>query len=352
MKVAIVGSHGIYADYGGFEQLVTNLAERKDESVEYLIFNSRKARQGPVLPEGVRVKRMPLSASGFQGLFYDFFSILYCYFSVDTILLLGIQGIPAIPILRIFRGVRVVSNVGGIEWERPHFNIIARLYFRLCFRLAQRFSETLIFDNKVFLSHIDSNTVKAEILVIPYGGVIDTSLSADEEMVAKYPFLKQNYFLSVSRSLMDNKLHELCQCFAGTDRILVLISNFTSSDYGKRVWKEYSDFPNIILINGLYIKEELDLIRRHCQGYIHTHTLCGTAPSLVEMIISGRPILSIDVPQNRFTLDNNYFFFRSFEELRELLLSDSSFSEFIPPDYLLRNYQWESIVARYESCYA
>ena len=30
-KVAIIGSHGLYANYGGWDQLVKNLAERKSD---------------------------------------------------------------------------------------------------------------------------------------------------------------------------------------------------------------------------------------------------------------------------------------------------------------------------------
>ena len=38
-KVAIIGSHGLYASYGGWDQLVNNLAENKSEDIEYLIYN-------------------------------------------------------------------------------------------------------------------------------------------------------------------------------------------------------------------------------------------------------------------------------------------------------------------------
>ena len=39
-KVAIIGSHGLYANYGGWDQLVKNLAEKKSNNeLNYLIFN-------------------------------------------------------------------------------------------------------------------------------------------------------------------------------------------------------------------------------------------------------------------------------------------------------------------------
>jgi hypothetical protein len=56
-KVAIVGSHGLYANYGGWDQLVRNLAERKSiNKFEYLIFNSSDTPDVVNVPKGVKVK--------------------------------------------------------------------------------------------------------------------------------------------------------------------------------------------------------------------------------------------------------------------------------------------------------
>jgi len=114
------------------------------------------------------------------------------------------------------------------------------------------------------------------------------------------------------------------------------------------VFKKYLNEPNIILIDGLYIKPELDLIRRYCFAYIHTHTLCGTAPSLVEMIISRRPIISYDIPQNRFSLNDQGLFFSSFSELSKIITKSDNFDIFIPDDKLCSRYNWNRIVMQFE----
>ena len=128
-------------------------------------------------------------------------------------------------------------------------------------------------------------------------------------------------------------------------------SVFSSSTYGKEVFKKYNNFSNIILINGLYQKNELDLVRRKCKAYIHTHTLCGTAPSLVEMIISRRPIISVDVPQNRFTLDNNGLYYNKYDDLNSILEKNINLNDYIPPISLMVKYNWQSIVYDYEILY-
>ena len=347
-KVAIIGSHGLYANYGGWDQLVKNLAERKSTNIIYIIFNSSdSAKNTKTPPEGVIVKRLWFKASGFQGLFFDFWSILICYWKVDSILFLGVQGIPLIPLLKLIRKVKIVSNVGGIEWERPKFGFFSRAYLKFCFRLSFIHSDTVILDNQHYYNYLPAN-IKSDIKVIPYGGEIDTSLSVTREIEIKYPFIKSDFFLSISRSLEDNLLDELCDSFIGSDHTLVLISNLTNSAYGVSVLNKYSKCKNIVLINGLYHKPELDLLRRKCKAYIHTHTLCGTAPSLVEMIISNRPVISIDRPQNRFTLHDQAFFFSKFSEIHQMLSVHNDLSSYVPSDDIRKFYEWNKIVTDYE----
>ena len=157
--------------------------------------------------------------------------------------------------------------------------------------------------------------------IIPYGGTIDESITdKDIKIVNKYSFIKSPYYLSIGRSVEDNQLQEICSYFKHReDKILVLISNLSNSAYGKKIKRDFNNLPNIHLIDGLYIKPELDFIRRNCKAYIHTHTLCGSAPSLIEMIVAQKPIFSIDIPQNRFTLKNNGFFFKNFTDLDSVL---------------------------------
>jgi len=350
VKVAIVGTHGLYSNYGGFDTLVSYLADGKAESVHYLIFNDMDSPVTRPLQNGITVKQLRLSASGFQGIFYDFWSILACFFRVDTILLLGVQGIPMIAILRMFKKVHVVSNVGGVEWQRPHINLLVKKYFKWCFDLSFRFSDVVILDNEYYKDFLPAR-IKSEVKIIPYGGEIDDSLELTTELTEKYSFLRDPYFLSVSRSLEDNLLEPLCKSFTGSKHTLVLISNLSSSKYGKRILAKYSHYPNIILIDGLYVKPELDLIRRHCKAYIHTHTLCGTAPSLVEMVMAKRPILSIDRPQNINTLRSEGFFFSTFDELHELLDNRENMDPFIPSEETRMLYEWNTIIRAYESVY-
>lgn len=348
--IAIIGSHGIYANYGGWDELVRNLAERRRSDLNYLIFNSAAYPPQKSAPEGVTVRQLKFKADGYQGLFYDFWSIWVSRRKADTMLLLGAQGMPLAVFLRLFHRFRIVTNAGGFEWERPKFGYFLKKYLKWCFNLSLRHADVVILDNEHYRNFLPSR-IRADVRVQPYGGEIDESLEVTDEMVKKYPFLGKPYFLSVSRPLADNQLDELCRSFAGSGKTLVLISNFSSTPYGIAVMKRFSGISNLILINGLYVKPELDLIRRKCTAYIHTHTLCGTAPSLVEMVMARVPILSVDNPQNRFTLDNQGFYYNTFDEVQQLTDARPDLSQYIPSTELCSRYPWDIVVKAYESAF-
>ena len=101
-KVAIIGSHGLYANYGGWDQLVINLVENPNKKFDYLVFNSKDSNKDFKIPDGTKVIFMPLKASGIQGIFYDYISILISFFKADIFLLLGSQGMPIVYLLNFF----------------------------------------------------------------------------------------------------------------------------------------------------------------------------------------------------------------------------------------------------------
>lgn len=349
-KVAIIGSHGLYANYGGWDQLVINLVENPKRKFDFLVFNSIDSNKDFDIPVGTQVIFMPLKASGIQGVFYDYISILISFFKADVFLLLGAQGMPMVYLLNFFFKKKIIVNSGGVEWEREKFSALAKWYLKLCFDLCFKFANHVIIDNDIYKKYIPLKSI-VPYSVIPYGGRIDNSLKISKKIIKKYPFLEKDFFLSVSRSIEDNQLNEICETFTKSKKHLVLISNLSNSNYGKKVLSKYSNTPNITLIDGLYNKPELDLIRRRCICYIHTHTTCGTAPSLVEMIICNKPIISFDVPQNRNTLENFGKYFFCFNSLADLLKSTTNYSNFLVNKDVLKKYQWKQIVKSYENLF-
>ena len=171
-------------------------------------------------------------------------------------------------------------------------------------------------------------------------------------LLEKYTFLNKSYYLSVSRAQVDNNLHMVLEAFCKLpNKRLVLISNWYTSEYGKDLLKQYSMKKNIILLDAVYDLQELNAIRGNCFAYIHSHSFCGTAPSLVEMMHIGKPIFCYDTNTNHYTTEEKSQYFKNSNELVTLIQDSSLESNSCIADNMTeianRRYTWETISSKY-----
>ena len=188
--------------------------------------------------------------------------------------------------------------------------------------------------------------------LIEYGGDHVSNLKPTVELCYKYKFLNKKFHLSISRSQEDNNLHVVLEAYSKMpNKILVLISNYNSFEYGLKLKKEYSKFKNIFMIDAIYDLKILDVIRSECELYIHSHKLCGTAPSLVEIMSLGKPVFSFDSLTNRSTTENKTHYFSNTNDLITLNSLIKFENLMVIGEKMLdiskRKYRWEIIKNKY-----
>ena len=84
----------------------------------------------------------------------------------------------------------------------------------------------------------------------------------------------------------------------------------------KKLYEQYKDkYPNMILIPGIYDRRELNAVRSNALAYIHSHSRCGTPPSLCEAMYHGLPIISFNAEVNHEVTKENAFFFTTPDDL-------------------------------------
>lgn len=321
-KIHIVGTHGVPAKYGGFETLADHLCRHLTNEFDLTVYcNANLYPDKPKEYFGAKLRYIRLNASGFSGIFYDVITYLRALAKADVILYLSPVGSGfIIPFKKIFRK-KVIVNHGGLnEWEREKLSPIKQRWAKFNHRTAARYADINIADNELYSQSLKEN-FNANSVVIRYGGNHVANLPAETpELLAKYPFVKGKYAASVSRAQIDNNLHLVLEAFEKFDGFkLVLVSNWNVSEYGKSLKAKYSGHPNMILLDAIYDIRELDYIRGNAYVYIHSHSRCGTAPSLVEAMNLGQAVLSFDVPTNRETTHNTARYFDSAESLISLL---------------------------------
>lgn len=311
-KVAIIGTNGLPANYGGFETLVSNIHQTIAETHEVTIYCSKKSPRVSRYIGRTRLIRIPLSANGWQSFLYDFISITHSLFYADTLIILGLSGGLALPLLHLFPR-KVLYNPGGVETSKVRgLKLTGKLesYIKTIFDQGFfRFSDKIILDNEAFFDSLALYTDKLRL--IEYGG---EEISTENIIKWDCPF--DSYDISVSRAQEDMNLHLVLEAYSKCARNLVMISNWTTSDYGQDLWsKYYGKFVNIFLHDAVYDKAKLNAMRMGASLYVHSHMLCGTAPSLVEAMSLHLGIICFDVPTNRYTTEEKAIYFNSTEDL-------------------------------------
>ena len=169
-KVAIIGSVGIPASYGGFETLTEQLAVRLQDKFDLTVYCSKRAfSQRPARIGKVALRYLPLNANGVQSIPYDMWSILSAVRYADTLLILGVGGCTLLPLLRWFGcRKRIVVNIDGIEWRRAKWSALARKYLRFAEKCAVKYADAVIGDNQVIVDYVQ-NTYHRPCELIEYG---------------------------------------------------------------------------------------------------------------------------------------------------------------------------------------
>lgn len=312
-KIHIVGTHGVPAKYGGFETLADFLCQNLSSEFDITVYcNAHKYEEKPRTYCGAKLEYVALEANGFKGIFYDLITYCKALFSSDIILYLSPVGSGFMTPLKYLTGKKVIVNHGGLnEWEREKLNWIQKKWAKFNHWIASKFADVNIADNELYKNSLKQN-FNAESVVIRYGGDHVRKINQDSKVLKeKYPFVKGKYAVSISRAQVDNNIHTVLEAFENFDLYkVVIVSNWDVSEYGRSLKATYKDHANIILLDAIYDKEELDYVRGNSYIYIHSHSRCGTAPSLVEAMNLELPIVSFDVPTNRETTNKKAFFLR------------------------------------------
>lgn len=352
-NIAIIGTVGVPANYGGFETLAENLAKYHDVASlpdQLTVYCSSKSYPTRVRSFfSAQLKYVPLHANGTQSIPYDIVSLFSAVLNhSDVILLLGVSGAIALPLVRLFSSVRIITNIDGIEWRRVKWQGLEKRFLRFSEKMAVRFSHEVIADNGVIAEYV-KHTYGVDSHVIAYGG--DHAVAVDAVTVDEYD-LPESYAFSVCRIEPENNVHVILEAFSklGTYPV-VMVGNWNNSEYGRVVRERFSSCKNLFLFDPIYDLGKLKTLRSNASFYVHGHSAGGTNPSLVEAMHFGKAVLAFDCDYNRSTTEDKALFFGDSEELRRLIESlNKDVVEKVGMDMLEianRRYTWHIVAGQY-----
>lgn len=347
-KISIVGTAGIPACYGGFETLVENLTAYSSGNIKYNVFCSGKT-YGKKMEEynGAELTYIALNANGIQSIPYDILSLLQSRKS-DVILILGVSGCIALPLIRLISNAKIITNIDGLEWKRNKWNYAIKKFLKFSEWLAVKFSNVVIADNQEITRYVKEN-YGIDAVTIAYGGDHVLQGTVDESA--------DDYYLSLCRIEPENNVELILETFSKSGNKLKFVGNWNSSEFGKRMIKKYSKFSSIEMIAPIYNIDQLFEVRSKCKAYVHGHSAGGTNPSLVEIMHFAKPVLAFDCAFNRYTTENTALYFRNERDLSEILNNEQMLSEQLQNCALsmkaiaCSRYTWKTIAESYEALY-
>lgn len=301
-SVAIIGTRGYPSYYGGFETAVRKLAPYLvDQGWDVRVYGregstkdddpSRDPRVKTTVTPGVERKSLSTLSYGLTAALH---AIRH---RPDVALVMNVANGFWIPLLRL-RGIPVVVNVDGMEWERAKWGRLAKAVFKLGARFSAKFATALVADAREIQRRWRAEFNRDSVF-IPYGGEWSPQLAPPMGLD------KKSYVLVVARFVPENTIPEF---FRAVERIaarhpVVLVG---SSGYGGALDEEALTLSKIERVHWLgHVSDDRLLLAlwQHAGAYFHGHSVGGTNPALVQAMACGAPVVARDTVYNREVLE-------------------------------------------------
>lgn len=355
IRIAIAGSRGIPNLYGGFEQCAQYLSiGLLRKGYEVTVFNSSEHSFQQDNYNGVNIEKVwcPESIMGSSAHFiYDWLCLKKSVSNkFDIVLELGYQS--SAPAIWFYgaRGVKIITNMDGLEWSRSKWGKFTRYITQICEKVAINYSDCIISDNEGIQEYfIDKYNKKSE--MIPYGAEL-VSTKADKPLYMNLQHFE--YHLIIARLEPENSIEVILDGYVNSNskhKFIVVGSH--QHKYAKSLLKKYRD-TNIEFFGAIFDKSILDDLRNYALVYWHGHTVGGTNPSLLEAMAANAFIASIDNRFNNTVLKNNSIRFNDSRSVTNII--DNLEKHLVNRDAFIKNnileiekkYSWDTIVDMYE----
>lgn len=355
LRIALIGTRGVPARYGGFETCVEEIGWRLVEKGHHVLVTCHQPRNsGEELPthyRGMRLEYFPvmrrraLETPSSTRLASKYVSSV----GADAAIVFNAANAPFVPRLRR-AGIPVATHVDGLEWRRGKWGRAGQQYYLMAERLAVRWSDALIADApgiaQYYRDKFDVGTVQ-----IAYGAPIT---DGRVNRLGELDLQEKKYHLVVARFEPENHVDVIVEGYSrsGAKYPLIVVGSAPYADEHTTRIHELAD-GRVRFLGGLWDQELLDQLYTGALTYLHGHSVGGTNPSLLRAIGAGAAVGAFDVNFNRDVVGDAGWYFASPADVARLVDD----AEADPADARRRSklsrqraadYTWDDVADRYE----
>lgn len=354
LRIALVGTRGVPARYGGFETAVEEIGRRLvdlgHDVVVYCRPSNGSARTDRYL--GMRLVHLPsLRSRSLETLSHTGLSVAHLVaHRTDVAIVFNAANSPWLPAIRA-AGMPVATHVDGLEWRRAKWGRLGRNYYRVAESLAVRWSDALIADAQGIQDYYAEEFAVPSTL-ISYGAPRLDDHGSDR--IARLGLERGGYHLVVARFEPENHVHVIVDGYtrSSSTKPLVVVGSAPYADrYTAQI--EAAADERVRFLGGVWDQTLLDELYANAYTYLHGHSVGGTNPSLLRAIGAGAPVIAYDISFNREVVAESGTFFRTPADVSARIEA----AEADPADVERRSvaarlaaqrYDWDAVARAYE----
>jgi len=360
MRIAILGTRGIPACYGGFEtfaeQLSTRLVARGHEVTVYCRSHYISSAQHTY--RGVRLRVLPTIRHKYlDTVVHTFLSTLHGITQrYDAALICNAANAVFAPALRL-AGTPVAINVDGLEHKRKKWNWMGRLYYLASERFAFWLPNETVTDAHAIQEYYLAR-YRAASTMIAYGAEVERR--PDRSTTLQWGVEPNRYLLYVSRLEPENNAYLVIEAFkrVRTSLKLLIVGDAPyAREYIERLHALAQD-DSRIQFTGFVFGNGYRALQQNAYCYVHAAEVGGTHPALLEAMGFGNCVLTLKTPENAETVGEAGITYTDSEDLSfklQHLLEDESLVNSYrdrAQKHVQARYDWESVVDQYEDLFA
>lgn len=329
IKLAILGTRGIPARYGGFETFAEELAIRLVENgVAVTVYCESGSDAKPSTYQGIRLVYLFCPSCGpLTTILFDLLCLWHARKGYDVVYMLGYGAAPFCIIPRLW-GSKVWLNVDGIEWARAKWSALAKLYFKAMEWFSTWIPDRIIADAEGIKTHLEGRHRRLRPCTVIAYGAPTLETEPDPLPLQRWTLSPNQYYLIVCRLEPENHIREIIDGYnqGGSVYPLIVVGNDKAdSAYVKSLLDLTSE--RVRFIGTVYDKDQINALRFYATAYFHGHSVGGTNPSLLEALGCGNLTIAHDNVFNREVIGQDGFFFQGSSEINEHMTTIEGFSD-------------------------
>ncbi len=303
-RVAVLGSKGIPASFGGIERHVAELTSclvSRGFAVRVYCRPYYTSITGSY--QGVELVTIPtIYTKHLDAITHTFLSTVHAVFSGMDIVHYHAMGPSILSFVPRLFGMKTVVTVHGIDWKREKWGALASRFLRFGEYASARYPNRTIVISRVLERYYRERHGRP-VAYIPNGLALRPPLPP-RRITGLYGLRGRDYVLFVGRLVPEKGCHTLLEAFrrVGTEMRLVVVGGTSHSDeYVERLHAAGREDARVLFAGYLY-GDVLTELFSNSYAYVQPSSLEGLSLALLEALSLGSAVLASDIPENEEVL--------------------------------------------------